>query len=337
MKCLEDIRCGRRVIIGIRDYVNCTKPESNLWINDGPGITLKSAAAIASEEHKSGYEFLKNLGIRAVEHVFEEFYSKAMSMYRFNAVAETRKLNYWDGSKFPAAGLERGLILKRWRSEMAQTLIQEVYIKSANSGTVKLKIHDVIQSPNDGTIEILKTTEFDVDLVANKEVTKRVDYLSESEQTLITIDNTNFSMFSGNIDTKFSGCFAGCQGSNARGLYFNGWNGTTEQNRYFGIGALASVRCYEENILCQLLPRMNFIIWYQYQIMFWNELLYSNRLNPITTYNQEKAKEAKAELEKKYEKAFANFIPVIKGYMGSLKGDCFTCNSSINHGNRLRV
>lgn len=334
MKCLEDIRCGKRTIIGIRDYDGCNKPESNLWINDGPGITLKSAAAIANEEQRSGYELLKSNNIRAVEYVFEDFYAKATGLYRFNAVAETRRLNYWDGSKLPATALDRGLVLKRWRSEMAQIFISELYIKSASSGTASVKIQDIILG-EDGTVTVLKTTTVSVDLVADKEVTKRVDYISESEQVLITIDNTSFSMYSGNVDTKFSGC-GGCSGT-PRGLYFNGWNGSAEQNRYFGIGALASVRCYEENILCQLLPRMNFIIYYRAQIMFWDNLLYSNRLNPITTYNEEKAKAAKAELEKKYDKAFNAFIPVIKGFIGSMKGDCFTCNSSIRHANSLRV
>jgi len=325
MGCLKDIQCGGRVIIGIRDYKDCTNPESNLFINDIPGITLKSAAAIANEEQISGYELLKSFTKRSVQLVFEEFYAQAIGHVQFNAIAETRKLNYFNSTTLPVSASERGLILKRWRSEMAQILIQEVYVKAANTCDVTVKIID--GNHNEEKV---------VHLIADQEKAVRFDYLATEEQVKIVINNTSLNVYTGPISQEYTGC-SSCPGYNQQGLYFSGWNGSSEESKYFGIGALASVRCYEENILCQLLNRMSFLFWYKAGIMYYEELLSSNRLNPITLYSKEAAISNLENLELKYQKAFTNFIPTIKQFLLSTKGECLTCNSSIRYANSVRV
>lgn len=58
MECLNKILCGEYSLVGIRDFVNCAHPETILYINDIPGITLKSASAIANDEQRTGYNLL---------------------------------------------------------------------------------------------------------------------------------------------------------------------------------------------------------------------------------------------------------------------------------------
>lgn len=322
MGCLKDIKCGNRVIIGIKDYNDCAEPESGLFINDIPGITLKSAAGIANEEQKTGYDLLKGIIYRATLLTFNDFLGQISSQFSYNAVAEIRKIKYFDDSVLPVSNTDRGLVLKRWRSEMAQIFVQEVYIKSALGGTATIKIIDGLE------IKTYTTT-----LVANEEKTVRVDYMAESEQIKILCNNANLEVYSGAIERSWTGCNS-CGGTN-QGFYMTGWNGSAEEAKYFGIGVFASVRCNEENIICQLLNRMNFIIWYKAGAMYYDELLSSNRLNSITLYSKEKAIENKTELEEKYQKAYSDFVPTIKELLKRTKGECITCNPSIKYANTI--
>ncbi len=322
MNCLNDIKCGTRHIVGIRDFNGCNSPESGLWINDIPGITLKNAASIANEEVKTGYELLKNIIYNATLLTFNDFVSQISSEFSYNAIDEIRKIKYWDGSVLPVSASDRGLVLKRWRSEMAQIYVQEVYGKSATAGTSKIKIID-------GSV----TKEYDITFVANEEVTVRIDYMANSESIRIVSDNTNFQMYSGPISQRYTGC-GGC-GGGSDGFYMTGWNGTAEEAKYFGLGVFASVRCNEQNIICQLLKQMGFMIWYRAGAMYYDELISSNRLNAITVFNKALAVDKKAELEEKYEKAYTAFIPTIKTMIFKTKGECMPCNPSIKYANTI--
>ena len=60
MECLNAILCGDYSLVGIRDFVNCAHPETILYVNDIPGITLKNASAIANDEQRTGYNLLND-------------------------------------------------------------------------------------------------------------------------------------------------------------------------------------------------------------------------------------------------------------------------------------
>lgn len=326
MECLQDILCKKRTIIGIKGFDGCNEPESGLFINDIPGITLKNASAVVSEEHKSGLALLQNITTRAVQLVFEEFYAQATSKFQFNQVAETRELHNWDGTTLAPTSSERGLVVKRWRSELAQIVVEGLWVKVKQSGSYEIKIYD---GPNTKSVVVV--------LIADQEVYVRVDYVAKYEEIKILMSNATLNVYSGPLNRTNYGCST-CQGNwNGTGLYLAGWDGSKEDSNYYGIGVLASVRCFEENILCGLLKRMSFLFWYKAGIMYYEELLASNRLNPITIYTKEKAQENIDNLTLKYEKAFANFIPTIQNLIISTKGECFTCNPSIKYVNRITV
>ena len=74
MECLNKILCGEYSLVGIRDFVNCAHPETILYINDIPGITLKSASAIANDEQRTGYNLLNDKIKLATKKIFHNFY-----------------------------------------------------------------------------------------------------------------------------------------------------------------------------------------------------------------------------------------------------------------------
>lgn len=323
MSCLKDIKCGNRIIIGIKDFDVCAKPESGLFINDIPGITLKSASAIANEEQKTGYELLRSIIHRATTLTFNDFVNQISSEFSFNAVAEIRKIKYFDDSVLPVYAGDRGLVLKRWRSELAQIYVGEIYIKCANAGSVTVKIID-------GT----ETKSYTTTIEANVEKSIRVDYLAESEQIKIVMDDSSNQVYSGQILKSWTGC-GGCNVSSGDGFYMTGWNGISEEPKYFGIGVFASVRCNEENVICQLLKRMSFIMLYRSAMLYYEELLTTSRLNSITIFTRDNAQKYLEMYTEKYDKAYADFTPVIKQMLKQTKGECITCNPSIKYANTI--
>lgn len=322
MGCLQDIKCGKRVIIGIRDWKDCDKPESDIFINDAPGITLKSAAAIASDEQKSGYDLLKSIIKNATVFTFDDFVNQINSTFQYDYIAEIRKIKYFDGSVLPMVAKDRGLVLKRWRSDMAQIYVEYIHLKSATSGTFDFKI-----------IDGNETKTVTVQLQADIEKSVFVDYMADSEEIRIVADNTAMEVYSGPISSYANGCSA-C-GSQNENFFMTGWNGNSEELKYFGIGVTAMVKCVEEKMICKLLPRMSFIIWYRAQMMFWDEALKGTRLNPISTHTKAIAEAAYDDAKVEYDKHYANFVPTIKNYLIKTKGDCIKCNSSIKYANTI--
>lgn len=318
MDCLQQILCGHRTIIGIRNFVSCSEPESDLFLNDLPGVSLKIAANIANEEANTGNEIMQkciNIGIKKV---FNDFNIKVSPYFNFNAIVQTREINdFSDATIIAASGSERGLVIKRWRSELAQTYVEELYVKIDSSVTADIKIYDG---------DILSLT-LQANLTGGIVNTIRVDKKFNSESIKILINNTGFGVYSNAITNwNFQECGT-CNG-NSSGLVVKGWDGSQENNTMYGIGVKASVRCYEENLICSLLPKMYFFMWYAAGIEFMKEKVYSDRLNPVTLFTKERAKELLEEYKEEYAIQYAVFSKNIMTYLRSLKGECLTCNGS---------
>lgn len=323
MGCLSDITCGSRVIIGIRDFDACARPESDLFINDLPGISLKAAAKITSEEHHTGAEIMKACINIATKKVFKEFSEAISPEFDFNTVIQTRQIDIFNDAIVPAANIERGLIYKRWRSELSKIYIEEVYLKATSSGVANLKIYD-------GTT-LVKT--IPVDLLANTIVTVPIRLSFDQEQVKVLSNNTNFDFYSGSINNflvngRPESCYA-CGSKGSSNFVINGWDGTKEVSQLFGIGTKASVRCYEENIICSVLPKMYFLIWYASGVQFLKERAFSDRLNNITLFTKDKAKELLEEYEAEYASTYKAFSKSIFKYLKSTKGECLTCKPTI--------
>lgn len=316
MGCLNDIYCGKRVIIGIQDYYECANPESHLFINRLPGMELKMASAIASEQYHTGANLMKEKIKDAIKLVNHEFSELIAVHFDFNAILMARELRNFSDNTLSQVGKERGLVLKRWRSEMAHIYIDNLFIKVKVGGAATIKIIDG---------DTVKT--INADLVSDKISKIRVDYKCESEQVRIVMDNTNFEVYSGSIN-NVSGC-TGC-GSRSSDLYITGWDGNSENAKYYGIGVDATIRCYEENAICKLLPRLYFLYWYRSGIEILKEGIAGNRLNYIASMGKDKMKELKKEYEHEYAKSMKMAETNIRTYLRTLRADCVICNSDRN-------
>lgn len=313
MDCLSEITSGERTIIGVRDYISCPNPESGLFINELPGMSLKAAAAITPEGVKSGAELFQNSIKLAAKMVFDEFALELSPYFDFANIIETRDLKIFSAISNPVSATERGIVIKRWRSEAARLFVENLYIKVNQAGTVTIKIIDGDE-----------TTTESVDLVQGIN-TVRLDYRAEEESIKIVFDQSAFETF----DLSFasgSGC-SSCGSGSGKNIYVTGWDGTKEISRTYGVGVKVHMRCYEENVLCSLLPKMYFLLWYKAGIVILREHIATDRLNHIAVFGKEKAKALLEEYEIMYQEKYKTLVTSSYNYLRTTKGDCVKCNN----------
>lgn len=320
MNCLDQILCGDRTIIGIKDYVKCNIPESGLFINELPGMSLKRAANIAPEQWQSGAEFLHASIKMAIRQVFDQFENELSAYFDFTNIVETRKLKLFsEVNIIDPAPLDRGLIIKRWRSEAGRLFVNEIYINVVSGGQTKIKI-----------IDGSEIKEYDVILNSGFN-TVFINYKAESEHIKILFDQTNFETYNctyNNGYTGYDGCNS-CGRKSDKNIYVAGWDGAKEDTtKCFGIGLDVNVQCFSEYVLCGLLPKMSFLIWYKSGICVLKEHLASDRINHITIFGKDKAKEMLIEYEAEYKEKYSILVKSAYNYLKSTKGECITCNGT---------
>ena len=319
--CLDDIACGRRTIIGIRDYDQCPVPESGLYLQDFVyGLTLRKAAQVASAEYVSGVQLLRDKCALGAKLVFSDFSQYVNQFFNFNALVETRVLNRFDGTTIPAAAAQRGLVFKRWRSELARIYIEELYLKCAAGGVLTITV-------TDGQT----VTNYQAQVVADEETTVVLNHWCNAEQVRVTFNQTVFPVYTRDIPGKFTGS-SGCAGCGTtrhaqKGLYVTGWDGAQERPRMYGMGARASVRCREELLLCPLIPRMYFLMGQRAGLEFLHEVPNSTRLTPAVMFDAGKAEAQAEKLQIRYWNDYKAFTKTILRHLQAQKADCLTCNS----------
>jgi len=317
MPCLKDILCGKRTIIGIRNFVECQNPESNLFINDFPGMELKSAAKLTPDEIGTGNELFKKSIEQAIKLTYDDLMDFLNSRFNFNAIIETREFNDFSDTVTPAANLERGLILKRWRSEMAKIHIEEIYIKTAQSSVVDILVYD--------GFDVYKIE--NVTLEAGIINRVPINIVCKSETVKVLYNQSNNDTYGCNYNQNDGWVSCGtCHSRGGKFFAVHGWDSTKEVSNCFGMGILARVRCFEEEIFCALLPRLYIPIWYRSVIEFLKYRINTTRVNNLTIFGEEKAKEMLVEYQDKYEEKYEKVIKNADVFLKTLKNDCLTCN-----------
>jgi hypothetical protein len=320
MPCIDQILCGKRTIIGIRNFVECSKPESFLWLNDYPGIDLKTASKITGDELVTGNKAMQECINNAVKFVHSDIMNFINAKFRFNNIVETRQTDENFGTDIlPAANLERGRVLKRWRSEFAKIHLQEIYVKPTADCVVDFLVYD------GGAV----TTYPNVTLKKNVKNTVVLNYVAVSEEIRVVFNQSVTGVYSCTelASRRYSCNLCGGRRGNTD-FVLRGWNGSKEDEKCYGIEVLAFIRCYEEDVFCSLLRNLHLPIYYRSVIEFMNMRIHSNRVNNVVTFGEEKAREIKKEAEELYNSKMKFVINNSKAFLQSTKGDCLTCSSS---------
>lgn len=313
MSCLDEIINGTRVIIGVKDYQQCGSPESHLYINNLPGMSLKNAANVTPDDWQTGAEFLKQCTIMAARQVFDEFSQELQPYFDWQNIVETREIKVFKDTYNSVSDTERGIIIKRWRSEAARIFIEELYINVRQSGSATIQVID-------GQI----TTTYETELLEGFN-TVRIDHKADSEIVKVVFNQAAFETYECSF-SRGSGCST-CGSGSGKNIFVSGWDGTKETSSCWGVGVKVHVKCFEENILCSLLPRMYFLLWYKAGILCLQEQLASSRINHIVTFGKEKAEFMLAEYQAEYKEKYNILVKSSYNFLRSTKGECIKCNN----------
>lgn len=316
MNCYNEILCEQRYLIGVKDFINCDKPELNLFIDQVPGMNLKYASKIAPEQAQSGGDFFRDCIRTATQMVFDEFTDELQKYFDFNSIVETRNLVNFTSQLNMLSNTERGIILKRWRSEMAQIYIEELYIRVNQSGQATIKI-----------IDGANTDEVAVNLIANVNNIIKINKKYNSEEIKILMSNASFETYRYELNNVGQSC-GSCGGGLGRHYIVRGWNGTQEDANPYGIGVRTNVRCFEENVICSLIPRMGFLFLYKSAIIVCKNHIATDRMNYLATFGKDIAVTVMEDSEIEYRKKWDTLLKITYKYLKDTKGECIKCNGT---------
>ncbi len=162
---------------------------------------------------------------------------------------------------------------------------------------------------------------FTTDLNGNAEIF--VDYLSNTDEIFITMDNTAINP----NKTKVKGS-CNCSTSKSEFLVANGWNGISTSSSSFGLVVNAAAECSIDEIGCVLSQKLRFPILYRTGIEIVKEALTTDRLNSVTLLDSVKCDFLLEEFQKQYDSTFKTSIESLPSLFARMDDICITCNQS---------
>ena len=249
-------------------------PTSGLYINDLPGINLRSAANVADSEYQSGLVFLQDKISFATQLCVEELRTYFLPYFRINSIVDDHRFGVFKTAALNPQASERGIKLKRHSSRMLKLRVERIKIKLQQVGFV----HSV--EITDGNVQ----TSYDFKTDLNGEAEIDLSYLATEKEIFVTMDNAAINPIDATIK-KACNCYA------HKGRYISGygWNGTGTASSTFGLQVDVSAPCDEDEFACAIIHRLKFPILYRAGIEIVKEMIATDRLNSFTLLDQETA------------------------------------------------
>lgn len=305
MKCLEGY-------IGIRGCDD-SEPESGLYINDLPGISLETLDKIADQEQIT---YLK---------VFEDIERRALRRFR-------TLTNHWLGVRYQIRNLTQSANLGKLIDETNITgiasedrgfafwLSNDDDYRISNLHVIHVQELAMYEPRTNGgqtiTVKIYNITHrdaehYDGDQVFTYTFTSAegwnripVNLDIKAELGIMCVYNGNIKSAALELPEDIS-CFCecvcdyyGCCDAKIEGIQkamgtFAG--NVTRGTNTFGLSGIISVGCRFDQFICD--NRQNFAtaLWWLYGYEYWYERIYTNRLNRFGTIDKEHAIKARAE------------------------------------------
>jgi hypothetical protein len=295
--------------IGIR-YQGAPVPDSNVYINELPGITLKGIESIASQDQTTFlgvWADVEKRSLKTLKTAVTNYFSKR---YQLVTINESLRLpDYWNTEKPTAPAAEyRGFTfdLGWWGSDFAAIHIEDLrlYLTAPQTGLV-IKVMNVYSNYESREID-----SFTIDAVEGWNVIKVRKTYAETSET-----NRPFKIFVGYDATNIESVYMPLNGLMNGGPYYDqlslqwtplspyqgilraaSWAQTGNNNlsqgvNLYGLSGSVSVVCSWDSILCQNKEVFTTVLWYILGMELMAERMFSDRVNRYTTIDLNKAKE----------------------------------------------
>ena len=327
MQCLQDY-------IGVR-WCKAEDPESNLWINDLPGISMKGLDKIANEEQITFLEAWNTIQRRSIKRFSSAIINELSKRYKLNRTLESISLPKITDSvneQTSASAQYRGFVIELgWYANMLQAIhIQELslYLKTApatGQENVTIKFFSIVET---GAEELDSITFKSVQGWNRIAVNK--DYL-ECQKLFIGYDATLIDSVKLQLNDYYTvadglcGCLEfGICNAIIRGAFSdNPYDNFDTANNTFGLSGILSIKCTFEQLICNNKSLFATSLWYLLGAEAMAERIYTDRLNRYTTVDLPKAKDLRQEFEFQFRQELES---VISGIDLNAQDCCLECN-----------
>lgn len=309
--------------IGIRGFCADGTPDSELFINDLPGMNLATIAALATEEQQSFSGVWDEIRRRSIAMLEADTLTRMQRYFRSNILLSNQltgrfRTNYADHTE-AAGDFRRGTLIERCLSKNAEFFINslDVYFDTAHSGNF------TIYDTNDGSV--LDTIAYTaIEGINTFQINKEYFIFGQRKRIFISYDGN----LSGTQETKISTCFCGDSGeahvrggSVAVGTAVLFENLTFDGNTH-GMVVNFNVQCSISNLICSMRELMKFSLWYKMGAEFMWERLTTDRINFHSMVNMERVEELRDLYVERYENNMDDTLNNLEP-----QGDeiCFAC------------
>ncbi len=324
MDCLIDY-------IGLRTQGG-TVPESGMYINDLPGITVSQLTDIANSEHATFVDVWNTVQRRSAK-IFETAFTNAMAKrYRLKKISEAFQLsNSVDAAASTAAetGTLRGVLVDCYylKSPFHYIPIDKVhlYLKDpVPNTTIPLYVYEV----HDTRLTLLDTFSITPQVGWN-DVTINKKY-ADSAMLYIAYDATHVDSVSLQLDSQdLDGRFWASYDWFWSHLYIQGASYAggqfTEGYDTYGLTATIGLQCSFDVLVCNYKKELATAWWYLLGAELMQERIYTDRINRYTTVDLTRAKDLRNQLKQDFLNELLTFTDSIH-----LSGDwCIECNEQV--------
>lgn len=333
MNCLDNY-------IGLR-YPGSPTPDSGLYINDLPGLSLKAIDKIANEEQITFSGVWQDVQCRSLKKFDTAIINYFSKRYRLRRVHESVQLpNSYLGeveNQTAAAAEYRGITydLGYHASPLASIHIEtlQIYLL-APQASVTFKIWEVIDMDNANLLDTLTLAPLGGlgtgwnTLKVNKDYNVWKIFVAYDATNITSVWlplNRAYDMFNQQSLVQWpinSPCQAWLFGANAGEPY----SGLQEMNNTFGLSGQIGTNCGFENVVCANKQLFANALWYYHGAELMIERLFSERLNKYTTIDLKRAEQ----LQKYFADTAANELANVLDGINMVSWDCcIDCNDQV--------
>lgn len=328
--------------IGVWD--GCSPKDANkLYLNDLPGVELGIGDYLTDSEQTDGLEVLQGIVDTACDDMFNDIrVYLSGSMYMNDILSNNILAQFMDNRRIRAAqpGKYIGVQFNLGQSPYLSARIHFFQIFPVASGSSTLRVfnintgNEVYTQPFDFIGGQVNTIEVERDFLAN----------SQPFNLAFVVDGDDVGQ---TYDTQLWGgtclsCNGGYGNPTSYGRYANphvyaaqlSWNksivplvNNVQSAPAAYISLTYSVYCDPTMFICSVAPLLKRAVWYNAGIGLCDEIIYSRRLNYITTIQKEDAVAAKAEWTIKRNEQFN----AVLNNMKLPQNICFQCNPVIQN------
>jgi len=316
-------------------------PDSGIYINTLPGVTLESIDAVASQEAVTFINVFSDIEDRAILKMKQDIVTKLRERYRLKNITQSVNLGKRiDPSTISSDASWRGFQVNIGvvpsNSGMIETMLQHISVQSlslylnADMGPyspIAVKIVDQETGSDLDTFTIFEGTQGWNEIKVNKRYrTTGIVCVYDASN----VDTHNLPLQQGSVTSCLScaqliyGVSCSAYLTGVESIDLSDANSFTIGQELFGLTGVFSIGCSFDGIVCDNKEVFGNALLYAMGVELMVETLYTDRMNEYTTIKSEAAAQLKDHFQVQYEQAISN---ALVGIDINLRNCCIECNA----------